>query len=219
MKTIALLFLFAAYQSCFATEDTNVIAAGNWSESVYYRDSGKSGCTIRGRLLLCESPKDQDAAVYLELQECSDSWGGMVEVYCNMNPTEALGGHPDAQGNERIEKEAAHWEMRDGSGKPVPVAPGGFSGGAPGANWIVLPCDSTMRLRTTVYGGGRLKDGSLSIFFLANEWIIPPHSTHDYYLSCTFTADPPTNHITPPNYEIWKGTLKLPAMKIPVKKP
>ena len=215
MKSIALFLLFAAQACCFAVEDTNIIAAGDWSKPV----GDFLGYTLRGRLLLCDSPKDKVTAVYLELQECADSWGGCMDVYCNMKPTVALGGHPDSQGREHIEKAAAVWELRDASDKLVPESGGGFGGGAPGASWIMLPCDSTVRLRASVYGGGRLKDGSLSIFFLSNSWVIPPRSTNDYYLSCTFTVDPPTNHVALPEHHVWQGTLTLPKMKIPVQRP
>lgn len=222
MKAIALFLVFAACRCCLAVEDTNVIAAGDWSKPV----SDLRGCSLRGRLLMCEGPwrgvgQTTQTAVYLELQECSDGFGCCVDVYCNMKPTVALGAGPDAQGRERIEKASAHWELRDATDRPVPESPGGnFGGGAPGASWISMPCDSTVRLRATVYGGGgRSKDGSLSIFFLSNYWVIPPRSTNDYFLSCTFTIDPPTNHVAFPGHQVWQGTLELPKMKIPVQKP
>jgi len=205
MKSISLIFLFVAHASCFAV-DTNILAAGDWSKPVD---------RLRGRLLLCDSPKDKVAAVYLELQECSESWGGGMDVYCNMESTAALG----AQGDERVVKAAAVWKLQDASGIPVPESSSGFSGGAPVASWISLPCDSTVRLRASVYGGGRLKDGSLSIFLPSNRWVVPPRSTNDYYLSCTFTVDPPTNHVALPEHHVWKGTLTLPKMKIPVQRP
>ena len=215
MKSITLLILFTAHACRVAAGDTNVLATGDWSKPV----SDFLGYELRGRLLLCDSPKDKVTAVYLELQECSDNWGGIIDVYCNMKPTVAFGARPDAQGKEHIEKAAAVWELRDASDKPVPESPGGFGGGAPGAHWITSPCDSTVSLRASVYGGGRLKDGSLSIFFLSNHWIIPPRSTNDFYLSCTFTVDPPTNHVALPEHHIWQGTLHLPKMKIPVQRP
>jgi hypothetical protein len=215
MKFIALLFLLVARVCCFAVDDTNVLAAGDWSKPV--GDSG--GYMLRGRLLLCDSPKDKVTAVYLELQECSGFWGGCIDVYCNMKPTVALGGHPDAQGRERIEQAAAVWELRDSAGNLLPESEGGFGGGAPGASWIALPGDSTARLRASVYGGGRLKDGSLSIFFLSNSWVLPARSTNDYYLSCTFTVVSPTNHVALPDHHVWQGTLRLPKMKIRVQRP
>ena len=211
MKSLALLLLFVAGACCPAAEDTDIIAAGDWSKPV----ADSLGYTLRDRLLLCDSPKNNDASVYLELQECASNWGGCLDVYCNMKPTVALGGHPDAQGREHIEKAATVWELRGASDKLVPESGGEFSGGAPGAAWIVLPCDSTVRLRASVYGGGRSKDGSLCIFFLSNRWVIPANSTNSYYLSCTFTVEPPTNHVALPEHHVWQGTLTLPKMKMP----
>ncbi len=215
MKAATLILVFGFRLCCFAVDDTYILAAGNWSKPA----SDLLGYALRGRLLLCESPKDKGTAVYLELQECSEMWGGCLDVYCNLEPSVALGGHPDAQGRKRVEKAAAIWELRDASGKLVPQSPGGFGGGAPGASWVSMPSDSTVRLRASVYGGGRLEDGSLSIFFLSNHWVIPPRSTNDYYLSCIFTVDPPKNQVALPEHHVWQGTLVLPKMKIPVQRP
>ena len=208
MKPLALILLLAAAACSFAA-DTNVIAVGEWSAPVGSSGIGPySGGTLRGRLLLAESPKPgaprtwHDVAVYLELQECADSWGGTIDVYCNM-----------------IDAAACHWELLDGSGKPVPESPGGFGGGAPGRYWVTLPTDSTVRLRATVYGGGKGEDGRLHIMFLSHDWQIPSRSTNDYFLSGTFTVVPPTNHVAVSEHRVWQGTLTLPAMKIPVQKP
>jgi hypothetical protein len=220
MKLVALILLLASYQCGSAATDTNVLALGDWSEPVGDLD----GYTIRGRLLICETPhhrgaRGYDTAVYLELQECSDFLAPTMQVYCNMKGTVALGGHPDAQGRERIEKAAAVWELRDASGKPVPESGGASGGGGPGAYWMTLPCDSTIRLRATVYGGGRMEDGSLAIFLPGQSWVVPSRSTNEYFLSATFAVDPPTNSFSHLEYHVWQGTLKLPKLKIPVKKP
>src|SRR5215475_6861013 len=122
MGRLVLIFLFSIRAYCFAADDTNALAAGDWSKPV----GDVLGYTLRGRLLLCDSPKDRTTAVYLELQECSKGWGGCLDVYCNMKPTVALGGNPDAQGRERVEKAAATWELRDRAGKLVPETPTGF---------------------------------------------------------------------------------------------
>jgi hypothetical protein len=124
MKTKTLLLLLAARVSCFAIEDTNIIAAGEWSAPVAgFQDKntgrGAHHPTLRGRLLLCESPKNHSLAVYLELQECRDAWGNATEVYCNLSP----GG-------------GCHLELRDSAGQLLPRKPGGFGGGMPGAKWI-----------------------------------------------------------------------------------
>jgi hypothetical protein len=48
-------------------------------------------------------------------------------------------------------------------------------------------------------------------------WTIPPNATNDFFLSATFT--PSKDHPSPLNYHVWQGTLKLPKVKIPAKKP
>jgi hypothetical protein len=164
MKTITLLLLLAARISCFAVEDTNIIAAGEWSAPVAgFQDKGSGrGAhhpTLRGRLLLCLSPKNHSLAVYLELQEYSESWGNPTEVYCDLRP----GG-------------GCHLELRDGAGQILPRKAGGFNGGAPGAYWITLPTDCTARLRLSPY----------ATFSFA--------TTNDYFISGAFTADPPPDH-------------------------
>ncbi len=57
----------------------------------------------------------------------------MTEVYCDMRPN---GG--------------CQLESRDPSGKHIREM-GAFGGGVPGAQWITLPCDSTLRLRASRY--------------------------------------------------------------------
>src|ERR1035441_102760 len=86
-RGIAVLLLAASCACCFAVDDTNVLAAGDWSKPV----GDFVGYTLRGRLILCDSPKNGDAAIYVELQECSRAAGVDMDVYCNMNPTVALG--------------------------------------------------------------------------------------------------------------------------------
>lgn len=203
MRRIALIFLFVLRLCSFAKGEEEVLATGDWSKPVSY-----SGCSLRGRLLLCKSPKNQSAAVYIELQECAESWGGNTAVFCDL--TAATSQHP---------KPAAVWEMWDEAGKPVPGSPSAFSGGAPGASWISLPTDSTVRLRASVYAGSGPGDGSLSIFFLSNHWLIPKVSSKDYWLGGTLTVEPPADLAAPEGHRVWKGTLAMPKMKMPVQRP
>ena len=208
MRVVAFLVLLASSACAFAA-DTNLLAVGDWSAPVTSEGIGPDrGGTLRGRLLLAESPKPSaprnwhDSAVYLELQECGESWGGVIDVYCNM-----------------IDASACRWELRDSSGKAVPESPGGFGGGTPGRDWITMPSDSTVRLRATVYGGGKGEDGRLHIMFLSHNWEIPPRNTNSYFLSGTFTVVPARNHVVVPEHRVWQGTLTLPAVKIPVLRP
>jgi hypothetical protein len=86
------------------------------------------------------------------------------------------------------------------------------------------------RLRASVYGGGRLDDGGLAIYLCSHQawWDVRPSKTNEYFLSGTFTAVAPTNTfglqtglpvIDSTNMDVWYGTLTLPRVKVPVKKP
>ncbi len=183
--TIPLLLLLAC-RCCFAIEDTNIIAAGDWSAPVagfQDKDTGRGAHhpTLRGRLLLCESPKNHSPAIYLELQDCGEAWGNNMELYCNMNPG---GGY--------------HLEFRDAAGRLLPGRSGGFEGGVPGAAWITLPTDAAVRLRISPFATFSLE------------------STNDYFISGTFIVDPPADHT---GLDVFQGTLKLPPVKIPAKRP
>ena len=137
LAAISLLFL-AIRECCFGVEDTNVIALGAWSEPV----SNRYGRKLRGRFAMCAYPNHRvpsnrlDVGVYVDLQECSDSIGGDLEVYCDF-----------AKGLK--------CELSDALGRaPEPVG-FGYDGGAPGVGWLSLPPFSTVRLRATVFAGGR----------------------------------------------------------------
>lgn len=162
-----------------ALDEKYILAAGDWSEPVAgSRDKnttrGAHQPTIRGRLLLCESSKNHQTAAYLELQDCCDTWGGSTEIYCDM------GGFL--------------LELRDANGQLLPIKEGG-GGGMPGAHWMTLPCDSTVRLRISAYAS----------FSFASQ--------ADYFMSGSFVVDPPADHT---GLDVWQGTLKLPAMKVVV---
>jgi hypothetical protein len=176
LKKISILsLLLLICQRCFAVEDTNILAAGDWSKPV----DGSHGDTLRGRLLLGESPKNNSPAIYLELQDCGQGWANDMDVYCNMNP----GG-------------GCHLNFSDASGQPVRMKGGGFGGGMPGKSWITLPADATVRLRISAY----------ATFSYA--------SMNDYFISGTFTIDPPADHL---GDNVFQGTLNLPPLKIPAK--
>jgi hypothetical protein len=215
MKLIILILLFVAFQSV-AIEDTNLVSAGEWSEPV--GTITMNGNTIRGRLLICDTPDHAssiqrvDTAVYLELQEFASAIRS-VDVYCQLHRLE----FPDDAPGLRC-------ELRDRGGQLVPESGGSFSGSEPGNCWITLEPYCSARLRVSAYGAAcRLKDGGLRIYLASRGcWDVHPNPTNDYYLSATFTAVAPTNEmgfITGTNRDIWYGTLKLPKMKIPVKKP
>jgi hypothetical protein len=206
MKPYFLLFLLALSSSCRGVDDTNAIALGEWSRPVanYY------GLALRGRLAMYEHPHYQggtrtDTALYLELEEYSNFVGGDAEVYFQL-------GSGEGKGELRC-------ELTDEAGKVVPESGFGFGGGAPVSRWVEIPTDARVRLRVSVFGGGRLQDGGLGIWsFGPGSWTIKGHDTNTYFLSGTFTADPPTNRVPKDFRWVWQGKLNLPKMKIPANK-
>ncbi len=204
VQLVILSFAFFQYRSSLGIEDTNVIAMGAWSDPV----SNEYGGSLRGRLLLCAYPDHRggptnrvDVGVYVELQEYSDSMGRALQVYCDF--TKGLKCYvSDLHGNP-----------------PEPVGTG-FSGGAPGPIWVTLPSFASTRLRANVFAGGRLRDGSLGLWFAgAGVWTIKARDTNTYFLRAEMTVDPPANTNSLNHTEIWRGTLKLPSLKIPVSQP
>ena len=142
MKIITLIILFAACQM-LAADDTNLVAAGDWSQPV----ATQYGPAIRGRLLICDTPNHAssdpkpDTAVYLELQEFASALRS-VRVYCGLNRFTV----PDDSPGLRC-------ELRDSAGKLIHNSPGSFSGGEPGSYWVTLQPYCSARLRASVYGG------------------------------------------------------------------
>ena len=84
VATLFVLSVAALTSTCFGAEpDASVLAVGAWSQPIRTRNYVK----LRGRFKICEYPNNRglapsiDVAVYVELQEFSDSVGGPVEVY------------------------------------------------------------------------------------------------------------------------------------------
>ena len=188
---------------CFGQTDTNLIATGDWSETV----SDSDGHTLRGRLLVYDD-QTQSAAnharIYLELQHVFKvGWSNPLEIYFDIGIRSDL-----------------HLELRDKLDQPIPQEPVAIRGPVPYPCWVTLPCDSTVRLRADTYTlGPRSKPDGLEILVGGGFgcWIIRPNATNDFFLSGSFR--PPKDHPSPLNYHVWQGTLKLPKVKIPVKKP
>lgn len=196
--------LFALTLHCIASDDTNVLAQGEWSEPV----SNDYGGSIRGRFLLCSFPDHRgppgrlDVGVYVELQEYSNTVVDTLHVYCDF-----------AKGLKV--------QVADAGGKaPEPMGIG-LNGGAPTPQWISLPIFSTVRLRANMFAGGKLRDGSLGLWFPSEGgWTIRSTDTNTYFLSGTFAPNVPaknTNDFSRSN--IWTGVLNLPKMKIPPTQP
>lgn len=237
MKIIALIILFATFRM-LAGEDSSLVAAGDWSQPVATAD----GVAIRGRLLILDTPdhasslKRTDTAVYLELQEFSSAVS-LARVYCGLNRYTLPEDAPGLRCN-----------IRDKNGKLIPDSGGAFSGGEPVSCWVTLQPYCSARLRVSAFGAAcRLEDGGLHITLASRgNWDVHPNPTNEYYLSGTFTfaglrkQDPGTGLWVPldldsglplqeqhgtsdfgpeTNRWVWSGTLTLPPLKIPMKKP
>jgi hypothetical protein len=202
MKTLALFLLFACLPCCFGQTGTNLLAAGDWSETV--KDRG--GEALRGRLLVYDGstePVTNHARVYLELQNVlQGAYGEPIEVYFAQGGADAL-----------------HFEMRDQLDHPIDTEPAlALIEAAPKRFWVTLPRESTVRLRADAPTERLTKREGLEIVDGRQIcWTIPPSATNDFFLSATFT--PSKDDPSPLNYHVWQGTLKLPKLKIPARKP
>jgi hypothetical protein len=205
MKIAALFLLSVAALggACFgAVPDASVLAVGAWSQPVRTPNYMK----LRGRLKMCEYPNNRglapsiDVALYVELQEFSDSVGAAEEVY--------------------FDPQALKCELTDSAGKAVPRSGGEFSGAVPGAVWINLPSYCSEVLRVTPYnGGGRMPDGGFELWGnIGDTWTLKAGDTATYYLSGELTVKPPADHKSDNPQWIWSGMLKLPKMEVSIKK-
>lgn len=200
MRTVIFSLLLAATQASFAATDTNVIAVSDWSEPV----ADNRGYALRARLVIAYTGHtDRDTGVYVELQDASGHVGGSMAVYFD-------GG--------------LNCELRDAEGKVVPQSPFAFSGACPNSCWIMMPSDSTVRLRANCFGIGKPQGDGLAISVPGKYWVIPADDTREYFLSGSLTVIPPKDRVSFPDFtgldvQVWRGTLTFPKMKISVKRP
>jgi hypothetical protein len=178
-------------QFCSAGSVVEPDAVGEWSRPTN---------NIRGRLLFVEHAKLKDGAraglVYLELQNLGGS--GTIYIYYD-----AIKAPPRC-------------ELRDSTGRIVEQVASGRDA-VPEACWLTLPMNSTLRFPTG-YGPAFGPSGPSLMFGVGmnQTWVIPVSATNSYFLSGTFTPTSPKDEAREHN---WQGTLKLPAVKIPVKAP
>jgi len=196
---LGLSLLAAGPRCCFGQTDTNLLATGDWSEAV-----SSDGHALRGRLLVYDENSRSaanHARIYLELQHVfQGGWDNPVEIYFEFGGRKNL-----------------HFEMRDGHDQSIPQYPVVIRGPVANPYWVTLPCESTLRLRADNILGPQSKPDGLEVFVPGDCWLIPSNATNDFFLSATFTS--PSDHSSPLHYAFWQGTLKLPKVKIPVKKP
>ena len=180
MKPIAALLFLAAHQFCFAGGDTNLIGVSNWSKPV--GEGFENQLCVRtvltyGRSLGFSGPWPE-TQFYLEFENSAPPLFA-TEFY--FDPEHGL-----------------HCEVRDANGKLLSPGGGGSGPGGNRASWIMLPRDSTIRLRAGAYGFGQ-KPGEglrLALWPLSGQdWVIPAGDTNTYFLSGRLTLTTPTNFV------------------------
>ena len=220
MRLLPIFFLFIACEPCFASDEPKTVAVSDWSKPVDGSDNAYNGAhaaAVRGRLVILQghSPGDTgellSTMVYVELQNLS------------LRPTEVYfdGGHGNDLRPEH--KGGLHCDLFDSRGTPVPRRMSAFSGQCPTSQWITLPGDDTIRLRANCFGIGSPKEGGLVLPFLDKEWFIESQDDHHYFLSASFTATSPANHVSGETKHlrnvVWDGTLMFPKLDILVRTP
>ena len=206
MVRIAIISLgLGVWASCgriHAAEPPKVIAAGEWSKPV----ADSRGSAVRGRLVVCEKPSGDDrrhVAVYVELQDASEAIGRSVKLFCD------LGKHdfrPEYKGG-------LDCDLRDQHKQLVKTTPFPFGGSVPRSEWVTLPSDATIRLRASPFGISRVKAKAICPH-LGKLWVIADDDPNEYYLSGTFTVDPPADGAPAGNDHVWRGTIPLPTVRI-----
>jgi hypothetical protein len=183
-------------------EAPQLVAAGAWSKPVVDNE----GFALRGRLVLYDKRYDatrRDTIVYIELQEASESAARPLQLYGDM-------GRNDFR---REYLPGLHCELRDKAEKALDPVGFPFGGAVPRSQWVILPADSTLRLRASPWGIWRPNARAICSD-IGTLWIIPDDDRKPYYLSGTFTAEVPKDLMPPTDDHVWHGTLLLPPAKI-----
>jgi hypothetical protein len=221
-RIATLILLTGMFHGAFGQTNSSTPVPGDWSPPV-----ADNGATLRARLSVAEGywQTNSDALpgmprrwvhepVYLELEHVLTSgWAPPRAIYFDV-------------------VSGLKFEVHDSSGKSIPSQQVVLGAKLPNPYWVTLPCGATVKLRadlshiglrTNLTNPVRILVGNANAFHVV-EWEIPETSTAEYFLSCTFNAA--TNsatffgiHPSAPDYPVWQGTLKVPQVRIPVRKP
>ncbi|HEY2881530.1 MAG TPA: hypothetical protein VGJ15_03840 [Pirellulales bacterium] len=187
---------------CRAEEEPKVLAKGDWSKPA----GDNLGGQIRGRLLLVEEPhsdKYREVAVFVELQDARGNVGSTMHIFCDFSKNDF---RPEYKGGLQC-------KVRDKDGNVKKIEPFPFSGAVPRSEWIVLPSKASIRLRSSPFGVAR-ENGLAIAPDLGALWFIDDDDPNEYFLSGTFTGNPPADKVPTGAARVWRGTLELPPVKI-----
>lgn len=177
--------------------DTNQISFGN----------------IRARLVISETIDNSDsrtAVAYLELHNASSAQNTLY-IYYRYFATE--------------DSPVLKCELKDAKGNPVRQSVRAANGWFPPPCWLALPYDSTLRFLPMTLSKTMAANGELCIDAGYDFWRFPRGDTNDYYLSGKLMLSVPQDVARPVSEDkyqppqIWQGTLQLPPVKIPAKRP
>jgi hypothetical protein len=168
------------------------VATGDWSASV-------DG--LRARLLVRfagTKESGREVLLYLDLQNHSAAITPISLFYSDDNNCSTT------------------WSLTDRKGTPVAKTPIAVRRPTMPPYWIVVPFDSTLRLRASNGSSvSRTEKGSTSLLLPPNAfWSFPKSSQEEYFLSCSFEAKSPPEESGHSN--IWQGKLTIPKVKIPL---
>ena len=192
---------FALAGPAQAAEPPKLIAAGDWSKPV----ADGRGYALRGRLVLCEKPAAgelRETVLYVELRDASEAVGRAMRLYCEMGKHDF---RPEYKGG-------LNCELHDKNGRPVKPTSFPFGGGVPKSEWVTLPSDGSIRLRATPFGLRRPNAKAICPH-LGTLWVISDGDPNEYFLSGTFTINPPDDQKPTGDDHVWRGTIELPAVK------
>jgi hypothetical protein len=171
------------------------LAASEWSPPVNDGDR-----TLRGRVIVLESRSRSSASpfaqvqLYVELENYSSVMREPIQVY--------------------FDPAGLSFEVLDADGKSIPTSPTGGSGARIPPCSVVLPHDSSIRLRANPPGWGRGESQELVLPLLPWErqyWRLPPD--REYHLVGKWKLAAPAE-TSADGRAAWNGELSFPKTRI-----